>query len=212
MESIADWVIDVVGSLGALGVLVLVAAESLVPPIPSEVVLASAGVVAGQGDASLPAMVVAATAGSMVGAWALYGVGAWVGDDRLRAFVGRHGRWLRVTTQDLDRAERWFDRHAELAVTIGRCVPLVRSVVSVPAGFRRMPIVRFSLCTLVGSLAWNTAIISAGFVLGENWVVVEEYLAIVQIVVLVVLGGLFVRFLVRRRSPGDRERGATMSG
>lgn len=216
MDSIAEWVIDVIDALGPIGVLVLVALESVVPPIPSEVVLASAGVTAGRGSASLVVMILAATTGSMIGAWALYGIGAAVGPERLRDLVERRGAWLRISVADLERAERWFDRHAELAVLGGRCVPLVRSVVSVPAGFRRMPIIRFSLCTFVGSLVWNTAIISAGYVLGENWVVVEEYLALAQLAVLAVVAVLVVRFVVRRRvarrsAALDADR-ATMSG
>jgi len=178
--------------------MVPVALESVFSPIPSEVVLASAGFVAGRGDAWLPMMVLAATVGSLIGAWALYAIGALVGPERLRAFVVTHGRWIRVSERDLDRAERWFDRHATWAVLLGRCVPLVRSIVSIPAGFRRMPLVPFTVCTLIGSLVWNTAIISAGFVMGDNWVAVQPYLEVAQLVVVVAFAGFVVHFLARR--------------
>ncbi len=114
-------------------------------------------------------MVAAATLGSVVGAWVLYGISAAIGPDRLHEFTVRRGRWFGVSVADLDRAEAWFDRRSNAAVLLGRCVPLVRSLVSVPAGFRHMPVVRFTVCTILGSLVWNTALIGAGGVLGNRW-------------------------------------------
>ena len=148
--------------LGYIGVALIVALENLFPPIPSEVVLPLAGFVAARGDATVPGMIVAATIGSLVGAWALYGIAA---GHRARAGT-RLRRPLRPLVRgeahDLDRAEAWFDRHSARAVLICRCVPLVRSLVSIPAGLRRMSLVTFTIYTVIGSLVWNTALVGRG--------------------------------------------------
>lgn len=169
IETIVRWATSVVEALGYGGVTMLVALENLFPPIPSEAVLPLAGFVAASGEASVVGMVVAATIGSLLGAYALYGLSAAIGPIRLRRFVIRHGRWLRLDEDDLDRAESWFDHRAGSVVLASRCVPLMRSMISIPAGFRRMPLLTFSLYTLAGSLVWNLALVGAGYLLGENW-------------------------------------------
>ena len=129
-------------------------------------------------------MIIAATIGSLVGAWALYGLAAWIGPVRLESFLVRYGKWFRLTPADITKAERWFDRRAVVAVLVGRCVPLIRSLVSIPAGFRRMPFGTFTLYTAIGSLIWNTALIGAGYVLRDNWDDVEPVLGVVQWIVI----------------------------
>lgn len=168
-SGLTDVITRIVESLGAVGVAFLVALENVFPPIPSELVLPLAGFVAGRGDASLTAMFVGATAGSVVGAWILYGIAAWIGHDRLHRLTARYGRWFGVRLGDLERAEAWFDRRSTVTVLVGRCVPLIRSLISVPAGFRRMPIVRFTVFTAIGSAIWNGALIGAGAALGDQW-------------------------------------------
>jgi membrane protein DedA with SNARE-associated domain len=195
LDGIVNWVTDVVDALGYAGVAFLVALENVFPPIPSEVVLPLAGFVAGRGDANLIGMILAATLGSLVGAWALYGISAAIGPDRLHGFVVRYGRWFGVKERDLVRAENWFDRRSGTAVLVGRCVPLIRSVVSIPAGFRRMDPVRFTVFTLVGSLVWNTALIGAGAILGDRWERVGDVVGLLQgavIVAIVAAVGWFV--------------------
>jgi membrane protein DedA with SNARE-associated domain len=187
LSGLSDWVVDVIGRLGYVGVALLVALENLFPPIPSEIVLPFAGFVARDGRATLPGMIIAATIGSVVGAWALYGIAAWIGPARLETFLIRYGKWLRLTPADVTKAERWFDRRAVVAVLVGRCVPLIRSLVSIPAGFRRMPFATFTLYTVIGSLIWNTALIGAGYVLRDNWDRVEPVLNVVQYVVVALI-------------------------
>lgn len=198
LDQLTDWVVRVVEELGYLGVAFLVALENLFPPIPSEVVLPFAGFVARDGDAALVGMIAAATVGSMVGAWILYGFAAAVGPLRIHTWVVRYGGWFRVSAHDLRNAEDWFDRRAVFAVSIGRCVPLVRSIVSIPAGLRRMPIVPFTLYTLIGSTVWNTALIGAGYVLRDNWDRVEPVLSVVQYAVVAVILMLVARFVWKR--------------
>jgi membrane protein DedA with SNARE-associated domain len=209
LSGLSDWVTDVIGELGYVGVALLVALENLFPPIPSEIVLPFAGFVASDGDATLPGMIAAATVGSLAGAWVLYGVAAWIGPTRLHSFLVRHGRWARVTPGDVVRAEHWFDRRGTIAVLVGRCVPLIRSLVSIPAGFRRMPFLTFTLFTALGSLIWNAALIGTGYALRDNWEDVEPILDVVQYVVLAVIVlaiGWFVwsRFISSGGRPGSR--------
>jgi membrane protein DedA with SNARE-associated domain len=207
LDGLVDWVTSVVETLGYGGVAFLVALENLFPPIPSEVVLPLAGFVAGRGEASFVGMVIAATIGSMVGAFVLYGISAAVGPVRLHALVVRHGRWFGLDEADLDRTESWFDRRANLAVLLCRCVPLMRSLISIPAGFRRMSILPFSLYTLLGSLVWNLLLVGAGYLLGEQWRQVEEPLELFQNAVLAAIG-IAVAWFVWRRIVRPRLRGA----
>lgn len=200
---LTDWVLDVIDALGYLGVALLVAIENIFPPIPSEVVLPAAGIHANDGRSNVVLMILAATAGSLAGAWVLYGFASWIGPDRLRALVVKRGRWFGVKERDLDKAESWFDRRQELAVLVCRCVPLVRSLVSVPAGFRRMNPVTFTLYTTLGSLVWNTGLIMVGFAAREYWDEVQDVLSAVQYVIvaiiLVALGWFVWRRIVRVR-------------
>lgn len=180
---LTDWVVGVIEALDYLGVALLVALESFFPPIPSEVVLPAAGFAAAEGSANLWLMVAAATVGSVVGAWGLYLTAAAIGHARLHALTVRYGRWLGIKPRDLARAEAWFDDHSSLAVLVCRCIPLIRSLVSIPAGFRRMAPLPFTIYTAIGSLVWNIALIGAGYQLGDNWDTVANYVGILQYVV-----------------------------
>ena len=184
---LTDWIIDVIETIGYLGVAGLVALENVFPPIPSEVVLPAAGFTANQGDANFWGMVAAAPVGSLVGAWVLYLVAAAIGPVRVHAFVVRYGKWFGVSARDLDRAEDWFDDHSNVAVLICRCVPLIRSLVSVPAGFRRMSPVAFTAYTVIGSLIWNFLLIGAGYRLGDRWEQVGEWVGTLQYVVIALI-------------------------
>ena len=191
LSSLATWVQDVIEQLGYLGVALLVVLENVFPPIPSEIVLPFAGFVAQQGSESVVWMILAATVGSVIGALIMYWIAAIIGDERLHAFTRRFGKWVQIREADLTRAEEWFDRHAMSAVLVGRCVPLIRSVVSIPAGFRRMKLIPYIAYTFLGSLVWNIALVGAGAVLGENWERVEPVVATFQwIVIVVILAGL----------------------
>jgi membrane protein DedA with SNARE-associated domain len=207
-DSLSDWVVDVIDAIGYLGVALLVALENLFPPIPSEIVLPFAGFTSGRGEANFFGMVAAATVGSLVGAWVLYLVAAWIGPVRLRALFARFEKVLRIKPQDLDRAEGWFDRHSRVAVLICRCVPLIRSLVSIPAGFRRMSPLWFTIFTVIGSLVWNTALIGAGHLLGERWKETESVVSVFQylvigVIVLAVAWFVWTRFVQPRRAASD---------
>jgi len=151
-----------------------------------------------QSDTTVIGMMIAATVGSVVGALVLYFVSAAIGPERLRAFVARFGKWFGVKSSDLVRAEEWFDRRSVAAVLVGRCVPLIRSIVSIPAGFRRMKLTSFVVLTAIGSAVWNIALIGAGAVLGDQWERVGEYVGVFQWLVIAAVLLLLVRFVVSR--------------
>ena len=204
LTGMAGWVVDVVGALGTLGVALLVALENIFPPLPSEVILLVAGFVASRGELSIPAVIIAATCGSLVGALALYYLGAGLGRDRVRGWIARLPL---VEIKDLDRAERWFDRYGGRAVLICRCVPVVRSLISLPAGVKRMSPYTFVPYTLLGSGLWNTIFVVAGYQLGRRWQSIGRYSDILNGVVLALIGialSYFVIVRLRRRWKSDR--------
>ncbi|YAL83946.1 DedA family protein [Dermacoccaceae bacterium W4C1] len=205
LTGISGWVVDVMESLGAPGAGLIVAGENLFPPIPSEVILPLAGFTASRGDMSLVGAIFWTTLGSLVGALALYWIGAAIGLDRIRRIADRMPL---VNSSDIDKAHAWFHKHGEAAVFFGRMVPLVRSLVSIPAGVERMNLLRFSILTTLGSLIWNTIFILAGYYLGENWDAVENVSGPLQKVVVVVIVAALVWWVVRR----VRERRATTTG
>ena len=206
LTGVAGAAADVVEALGEVGVGVLVLAENVFPPIPSEVVLPLAGFLAARGRMELWLVIVAATLGSVLGALLLYEAGARTGRDRLRRLVERMPL---MEVEDLDRAEAWFDRHGEMSVLLGRCLPVVRSLISVPAGVERMPRWRFTVLTAVGSGAWNAAFVLGGWALGAQFSEIERYSGWLNAAVyaaIAVLLALGVRRALRRRA-SRREQG-----
>lgn len=176
--AIGNWILATVQTGGYIGVAVLTLLENVFPPIPSELILPVAGFLVSTGELSFVWVVVAATVGSVVGALLFYGLGFWLGDKRLRAFIQRYGRWLALDESDLDEAEAWFERHGGKAVFVGRLVPSLRSLISIPAGVARMPLGRFVVYTTVGSGIWNAALVGAGVVLGDQWERVKPFLSV----------------------------------
>lgn len=208
LDGVAGWAVDLMERLGPVGAAVVIAAENLFPPLPSEVILPLAGFTASQGSFTLAEALIWTTVGSVVGASLLYALGVLFGRDRM------YWVWERLPltkTSDLERTEEWFARHGRKAVFFGRMVPIFRSLISVPAGIERMPILQFLGLTLAGSAIWNTIFVLAGYYLGEQWHVVETYAGTFQKLVIVTVGAavawwvlLRVRSLRRRpSSPTD---------
>lgn len=181
LEGVAGWAVDLMERLGGPGAGLAIALENLFPPIPSEIVLPLAGFTASRGSFTLAEALIWTTLGSVVGAIAMYSIGAALGRRRMYAV------WERlplVKTGDLVRAEEWFARHGTKAVFFGRMVPIFRSLISVPAGLERMPLPLFLLLTTAGSLIWNTVFVVAGYLLGEQWYRVEAYAGVFQLIVI----------------------------
>jgi membrane protein DedA with SNARE-associated domain len=205
MGWVHEWVVAVMRTIGAPGVGVATLLETVFPPVPSEVVLPLAGFTASQGHYSFPAAVAWATAGSVLGAVVLYWAGASWGLDRLNRLADRLPL---VGREDVQRSIDWFDRHGRTAVLVGRMVPGVRSLISIPAGVQGMRLLPFLGYTTAGSLLWNAALIGAGYELGAQWHVVEAYVGEASNGIYVVLGvavALVVVKRVRRRRAQRRD-------
>jgi membrane protein DedA with SNARE-associated domain/uncharacterized membrane protein YkvA (DUF1232 family) len=170
-----DWITQVVSDTGYLGIVALMLAENVFPPIPSELIMPLAGFVAAQGQLN-PVLVVAAGAlGSLLGALPWYYAGRWLGRERICALAARHGRWLTLDDQDVAKAIAWFERHGGVAVMVGRLVPAVRTLISVPAGLARMPLLPFLAWSAIGTVVWTAALTAAGYVLKSQYQLVGQY-------------------------------------
>jgi membrane protein DedA with SNARE-associated domain len=192
-----NWITGIIERLGYAGVAGLTFLENVFPPIPSELVIPLAGYVAAQGDMRLMLVVATASAGSLAGAAVWYWIGRTVGERRLRAWVDRHGKWLTLSGKDVDRAQRWFSRHGNAAVFVGRLVPGVRTLISLPAGFARMPALPFVVYSALGTMVWTAALAYAGVALQSNFTIVGDFINIVTNVVLGVIGVLIATRYVR---------------
>ena len=205
MEAVLDWVVLVMRTIGSPGVGLATALETVFPPVPSELVLPLAGYTASQGYYSLGAAIAWATAGSLIGALALYWLGAAWGLERICALADRIPL---MHAHDVRRAVTWFGRHGRTAVFVGRLVPGVRSLISIPAGIDRMPLLRFCVFTTAGSLVWNAALILAGYELGAQWHRVEAYVGEASVVIYAALGVTVLWFVARRLVGRSREMAA----
>jgi membrane protein DedA with SNARE-associated domain len=185
-----EWITKVVERLGYAGVGGLTFLENVFPPIPSEVVIPLAGFVAAQGGMGLAGVIAAGSLGSIAGAWFWYEVGRRMGEERLRRWVDRHGRWLTLSAKDVDRAQSWFRRHGNAAVFVGRLVPGVRTFVSLPAGFSGMPIAPFLIYSTLGTVLWTAGLACAGVLLQANFTRVSDYIDAATNALLVGLAGM----------------------
>ena len=169
-----EWVVSVIGGWGYPGVFALMLLENLFPPITSEVIMPLAGYLVAQGKMALVPTLLAGTAGSVLGTSVWFVLGAWIGAPRLRRWAGRWGRWLTVAPADIDAAQGWFDRKGGIAVFLGRMIPAVRTLISVPAGVAGMGWLRFLGWTILGSLLWTGLLAAAGALLAANWARVAD--------------------------------------
>ena len=192
-----DWITSTIRSLGYVGVVALTFLENLFPPIPSELVIPLAGFVAASDELHIWGVIVAATAGSLAGAALWYEIGRRVGERRVRAWVDRFGKWITLRPEDVDRAQDWFKRHGSSAVFLGRLVPGVRTLVSLPAGFAGMSRIPFLFYSAAGTVIWTAALAYAGVVLKANFTRVGDYVGMATNVLLVGLGLLLVRRYIR---------------
>lgn len=195
LTGIAGWAVNVMDAIGAPGAGLLVALENLFPPLPSEIILPLAGFSAAQGSFTLWEALLWTTFGSVVGAMALYGLGVLLGRRRLYLIVDRMPL---VDIHDVERTEDWFDKYGPYTIFFGRMIPLFRSLISIPAGIERMNFWMFSGLTLAGSLIWNTIFVLAGWFLGSQWHVAQQYAGVLSNVVYVVVIAVIVWWVVKR--------------
>ncbi|PAK27526.1 DedA family protein [Streptomyces sp. alain-838] len=207
-----QWINDLMDALGAPGAGLAIALENLFPPLPSEVILPLAGFAASSGRMNLIAVLLWTTAGSVIGALALYGIGALLGRDRTVAIAGKLPL---VKVSDIEKTEAWFQKHGTKAVFFGRMIPIFRSLISVPAGVERMRLPVFLALTTLGSAIWNTVFVLAGYALGDNWSEVSSIASTYSKVILALAALALLVFIVMRLlrpGAGQRRRGHGRGG
>ncbi|QED48296.1 DedA family protein [Cytobacillus dafuensis] len=191
-----NWITEVMNMYGYIGILLLIALENILPPIPSEVILTFGGFMTTTSNMSIIGVIAVSTVGSVIGAIALYGIGLLIDVNRLGKIVDKWGYILRLTSKDIDKANAWFHKFGVWTVLLGRLVPLVRSLISIPAGMAHMNFGIFLLFTTVGSLIWNSVLVTLGAAVGASWNTIVGYMDTYSNTTLLVLVVIFVLFII----------------
>lgn len=204
VSSVIDWLINTMNSMGYLGVFLLMVLENIFPPIPSELIMPFAGFVSSpeQGRLNIFLVVLVGALGSVVGTLPLYYIGKVFGLERSKAWADRYGKWLTVSGDDLQKASDWFERQGTKAVLIGRMVPGVRSLLSLPAGVSAMSLPQFLIYSFIGSGLWAGLLAAAGYFLGENYSQVEKYVGPLSKIILGLLVVGFIWWVLKRKREG----------
>ena len=186
-------IIEIMNNFGYLGVFLLIAIENVFPPIPSEVILLFGGFMTTFSDMNIVGVIIASTLGSILGAIILYYIGKLLNKDRLKKIItSKPGKLLKLKPEDIDKADEWFDTKGNKTVFFCRFVPIIRSLISIPAGMSEMPMKKFLLYTAAGSLIWNAALTIAGSIVGENWTSIVDIMDQYSHIILILLIILFI--------------------
>ena len=202
-----DWITTVISQSGYLGIVLLMLGENIFPPIPSELIMPLAGFVAARGELDPVLVVLAGTLGSMLGALPWYYAGRRLGEERVCRFAAAHGRWLTLDDKDVGKAIRWFERRGRIAVLLGRLVPTIRTVISLPAGMARMPLAAFLLWSAIGTAIWTGFLTASGFLLEESYTIVGDYLDRASKIIIGLIVLAYLWRLVSGGRLGERVRG-----
>jgi membrane protein DedA with SNARE-associated domain len=205
LDAVLIWAQSIISRTGYTGLVLVMFLENVFPPIPSEVILPLAGSLVLSGRFTLAGITLVGAAGSVAGALVFYGLGRLLGEDRIRGLLRRYGRWLLLGEEDFDKALAWFNRYGEKVIFFGRMVPIVRSLVSIPAGIARMAMGRFVLYTAIGTAFWSFILALAGYLLGHSWPLVSAWVSKYERIVLAV-GAVGVTVFVVRRLRERRKR------
>lgn len=189
-------------AMGYIGIFLLMCLENIFPPLPSEFIMPLAGYMTVEKKFTLFGVVLSGTMGSLAGNLPLYYLGSRLGKDKLKRFIGKHGRWLALSPADIDKADLWFTRHGHKAVMFCRLVPAIRSLISIPAGFNKMKLPRFLLFSFIGTAVWISFLAGAGYYLGSSFGQIDNYLNIIVYAVLALAVFLYVRrvIILKRRA------------
>ncbi|MFC5466014.1 DedA family protein [Lederbergia graminis] len=191
-----NWITDIMEQFGYIGIFLLITVENLFPPIPSEVILTFGGFMTTHTSMSVFGVVVASTIGSVAGAIVLYGIGVLIDINRIEKIVEKWGHILRLTKKDIHKANEWFSKYGVWTVFFCRFIPLIRSLISLPAGMAHMNFGVFLVLTTLGTLIWNVVLVSVGASVGESWETIVGYMDVYSNIVYVVLALLFLIFVV----------------
>lgn len=195
-----DWVTNIISSFGYLGIGFLMFLENVFPPIPSELIMPLAGFTVTQGQLNLQIVILAGTLGSVFGALPWYYLGKVVGEQRLRKWIDKHGKWLTLSGKDIDKSKRWLDKYGKATVFFGRLIPGIRTYISVPAGLDKMPLVPFLLYSFAGSLIWTAILTYAGYLLGDNFKLVEKYIKPISVIIIATIVIYLIISFIRRKN------------
>jgi membrane protein DedA with SNARE-associated domain len=194
-----DWITNTITALNYWGIALLMFLENIIPPIPSELIMPLAGFTVIQGKLIFFGVVAAGTIGSLVGALPWYYGSRRLGETQLKTWIDQHGKWLNLNNEDINKSQDWFRKYGAAVVLFGRLIPGIRTFISVPAGLQKMPWLEFLGYSLIGSLCWNLLLTYAGFVLGQNYGLVEQFLGPVAAVVLVGVALFLIVWVVQRK-------------
>lgn len=194
LSAILSYALDAIAASGYWGVFLVTLIENAIPPIPSEVILPFAGYLIYQGKLAFMPIILAATFANLIGAIAFYYIGKYGG----RWFLGRYRKLILLKSQDIETGNKWFEKHGRSAVLFGRMIPIVRSVISIPAGVANMPMTQFIIYSFIGSLIWNVLLVSLGYFAGEHWPKVGEYFKEIEFVVEIAIVALIIWYIVKK--------------
>lgn len=206
LEQIGSWIESLIAAIGYPGIVLAMALENIFPPIPSEMVLPFAGALSAKGELNFWWAIAAGTLGSLIGAIVLYAIGYIAREAGVRRLVESYGKYVFISERDLDRSVEWFERYGEAVVFFGRLIPLIRSIISVPAGYARMNFLRFLIYTTLGTTLWNVILTWIGRILGENWADISDLMAPYEYGALVVLALIVLLFFGWRAMRWHRRR------
>lgn len=195
------WVTDIMEQFGYLGIFLMMALENVFPPIPSEIVLPFGGFMTTYSDLTVVGVIIAATVGSILGAIILYGIGLLIDVETLEKIVDRWGHILRIKKEDIHKADAWFDKYGYWTVLFCRMIPLIRSLISIPAGMSNMKFGLFLLFTTIGTVIWNIILIYAGVLLGANWENILGFMDVysnIAYFIIAIVGIIFIALYIRK--------------
>lgn len=199
-----EFIINLMNQFGYIGIFLLIAIENIFPPIPSEVILTFGGYMTTYSNLNVPLVILSATLGSLLGAIVLYEIGKILNKERLMKIVsGKVGKILHLKKEDIESADKWFDTKGEKCVFFCRFIPIVRSLISIPAGMSEMNIPKFLIYTTIGSLIWNSVLVVVGSIVGENWeniVNIFDTYSTITLILLIIIFILFVVWFYKKRA------------
>lgn len=191
-----NWITDIIEQFGYIGIFLLIALENIFPPIPSEVILTFGGMMTTMSDLTITGVVIASTLGSVIGAVILYKIGTLLDVERLEKIIDRWGHILRLKREDIHKANHWFEKYGYWTVLVCRVIPLIRSLISIPAGMSKMKFWLFLLFTTIGTLVWNIVLVTVGAAFGESWEEIVHFMDIYSNIIYVLIAIAIIVFLI----------------